>query len=81
MFAIGSCADIHRPASAALIADLLPIEQRVTRFTLHRLAINLGWAAGLSLGGFLAERSFDYLFVGDAGTSISFALISFVAVR
>lgn len=80
MFAVGCCADLHRPASAALIADLVPSEQRVTAFTLHRSAINLGWAAGLSIGGFLADRSFAYLFLGDAATSIVFAVISLGAL-
>lgn len=61
---MGRCAvpgrdqQLHRPASAALIADLVPSERRVTAFTLQRLAINVGWAADLSLGGLLAERSF-----------------------
>jgi MFS family permease len=80
MFALGCMGELHRPAAGALIADLLPSAQRVTAFTLYRLAVNLGWAVGLALGGFLAERSFDYLFVGDAATSIAFGVISFVAL-
>jgi MFS family permease len=80
MFALGLMGELHRPAAGALIADLLPSAQRVTAFTLYRLAVNLGWAVGLALGGFLAERSFDYLFIGDAATSIAFGVISFVAL-
>jgi MFS family permease len=80
MFAIGVMAELHRPAAGALIADLLPSEQRVTAFTLFRLAINVGWASGLALGGLLAERSFDLVFVGDAATSIAFGLISLAAL-
>jgi MFS family permease len=80
MFGIGCMSELHRPAAGALIADLLPSEQRVTAFTLYRLAVNVGWAGGLALGGFLAERSFDLVFVGDAATSIAFGLISLVAL-
>jgi len=80
MFALGCMGELHRPAAGALIADLLPSAQRVTAFTLYRLAVNVGWAVGLALGGFLAERSFTYLFVGDAATSIAFGVISFVAL-
>ncbi len=80
MFALGCMAELHRPAAGALIADLLPSAQRVTAFTLYRLAVNVGWAVGLALGGFLAERSFNYLFIGDAATSIAFGVISFVAL-
>lgn len=80
MVGIGFFGELHRPASGALIADLLPSEQRVTAFTLYRLAVNVGWAGGLALGGFLAERSFTILFVGDASTSIAFGLISLAAL-
>lgn len=80
MFGIGCMGELHRPAAAALITDLLPSEQRVTAFTLYRLAVNVGWAGGLALGGFLAEQSFDRVFVGDAATSIAFGVISLVAL-
>lgn len=80
MFGIGCMGELHRPAAGALIADLLPSEQRVTAFTLYRLFVNVGWAGGLALGGFLAERSFDLVFVGDAATSITFGVISLVAL-
>jgi MFS family permease len=76
MFAIGTMGELHRPAAGALIADLVPSEQRVTAFTFFRLAINVGWAGGLALGGLLAERSFDLVFIGDAATSIAFGVIS-----
>jgi len=80
MIGIGFSGELHRPASGALIADLLAPNQRVTAFTLYRLAVNVGWAGGLALGGFLAERSFALLFVGDAVTSIAFGVISLVAL-
>lgn len=80
MFAVACVGEIHRPASSALIADLVPSEGRVAAFTMHRLTFNVGWAAGLALGGLLAERSFDILFIGDAATSIAFGLISIVAL-
>ena len=66
MLLLALVAEMHRPAASALIADLVPSEQRVTAFALFRLAINVGWACGLTLGGLLADRSFDYLFIGDA---------------
>jgi predicted MFS family arabinose efflux permease len=80
MFALGTSAELYRPASGALIADLLPSEQRVTAFTLYRLAVNVGWAAGLALGGFIIERSITLLFVADAATSVGFGLIALVAL-
>ena len=80
MLALGTSAELYRPASGALIADLLPSEQRITAFTLYRLAVNVGWAAGLALGGFVIEHSITLLFVADAATSMSFGLIALVAL-
>lgn len=80
MFGVGCLGEIHRPAGEALIADLVPSERRLVAFAMFRLALNVGWAAGLALGGFLAERSFDLLFVGDAITSLVFGLISLIAL-
>jgi MFS family permease len=80
MIGLALCAEMHRPATAALIADLLPAERRVTAFAMYRFAVNTGWAVGLALGGFLATRSFSYLFVGDAVTSAAFGAIALAAL-
>jgi len=80
IFGVAVLAELHRPAASALIADLVPTEHRVAAFTMFRLAINVGWAAGLALGGFLAQRDFDLLFIGDAATSIAFGIISLAAL-
>lgn len=72
----GFAMDLYRPASSALLADLIPPERRVVGFGLYRFAINLGWAAGPAVAGFLAGRGFFLLFVGDAATSIAFGLIA-----
>lgn len=80
MVGLAFCAEMHRPATGALIADLLPKERRVTAFTLYRLAVNIGWAAGLALGGFLAVHDFSLLFVGDAITSAGFGVIALLTL-
>lgn len=74
------CAELHRPASAALIADIVPSEHRVAAYAFNRLMFNLAWAIGLAVGGFVAERSFTALFVADAATSAIFGVISLVAL-
>jgi MFS family permease len=71
---------MYRPASAALLADLVPAGQRLPAFALNRLAINLGFAAGPATAGLLADRSFTYLFVGDALTSVVFGVLTLVAL-
>jgi MFS family permease len=77
---VGLTAELYRPASSALLTDLVPSERRVTAFTLSRLAVNLGWAFGLAIGGFLADRSFLLLFIGDAATSAAFGAIALAAL-
>ena len=77
---LGMMAEIYRPAASALLADVVDTEHRVASFTLQRLAINLGWAIGLALGGALADRSFQWLFWADAFTSAAFGVIALVAL-
>ncbi len=79
-FLAGLTGEMYRPASAALLADLVPAGQRLPAFALNRLAINLGFAAGPATAGLLADRSFTYLFVGDALTSIVFGGLALAAL-
>jgi MFS family permease len=76
----GLVSELYRPASSALLADLVPPERRVTAFGVYRFAINLGFAIGPASAGFLAERSFLLLFVGDAVTSCAYGVIALVAL-
>jgi MFS family permease len=76
----GLTSELYRPASAALLTDLLPPGRRITGSALYRLAINLGFAAGPATAGFLAERSFFLLFLGDAITSALFGVAALVAL-
>lgn len=73
----GLFAELYRPASGALLADVVPSERRVAAFGMYRLAINAGFAAGTATAGFMAEHSFTLLFVGDAVTSVLFGLVVF----
>ena len=76
----GLAAELYRPASGALLADLVPSQRRVAAFGMYRLAINAGFAAGTAVAGFMAERSFTLLFLGDAVTSIAFGVVVLVGL-
>ena len=76
----GLTAELYRPASSALLTDLVPPEHRVTAFAAYRWALNAGFAFGPATAGFLAERSFTWLFVGDAITSALFGVVAWVAL-
>ena len=75
-FLVGLAAELYRPAAAALLGDLVPPERRIAAFGMYRFAINLGFAAGPATAGFLADRSFFYVFAGDAATSLVYGLVA-----
>ena len=77
---LGMASELYRPACSALVTDLAPPEKRVTAFAVYRLAINAGFACGPATAGFLAEKSFFWLFVGDAVTSALFGVIALISL-
>jgi len=76
----GMTAELYRPASSALLADLIPPEHRVAAFAAYRWALNAGFAFGPATAGFLAKHNFLWLFVGDAITSVLFGAVTWFAL-
>ncbi len=73
---LGFVTDLYRPASSAIIADVVLPQDRPRAFSLRYWAINLGAAVGLSLAGWLATQNYLLLFIGDALTTFGFGLIT-----
>ncbi len=73
----GLTGELYRPASSALLADLVPAGQRVTAYSALRTAFNAGWAFGPAIAGFLAGRGYFWLFSGDAATSVLYGVFAF----
>jgi len=76
----GLTGELYRPASSALLADLVPSGQRVTAFAAYRMSFNAGWAFGPMTAGLLAKHSFLWLFVGDAATSALYGVVAWFAL-
>jgi MFS family permease len=72
---IGLLSDIAGPAHAAMIADILPEDQRQEGFGILRVVANMSWIIGPTIGGFVANRSFFALFVTDAVISCLVAFL------
>lgn len=72
---IGLLSDIAGPAHAAMIADILPENQRQEGFGILRVVGNMAWIIGPTIGGFVANRSFFALFVMDALISCLVAVL------
>jgi MFS family permease len=79
-FLVGAVGELYRPAATALLGDLVTPEQRVAAFGMYRFAVNLGFAAGPATAGFLASRSFFWIFAGDAVTSLVYGLVALFAL-
>ena len=75
-FLTGLTGELHRPASSALLADLVPERDRVAAFAGYRFAVNAGFAFGPAVAGMLAHYSYLWLFVGDAITSALYGLLA-----
>lgn len=67
VFLIAVVGDAYRPAVMTALAEYGGARSG-RAIALGRLAINLGLTIGPALGGFLAERSYEALFVVDAAT-------------
>lgn len=52
-----------RPGLTAMVADIVPAENRVEAYALFRIGANAGWAIGPAIGGFLVSVSYASLFV------------------
>jgi MFS family permease len=76
----GLTAEMYRPASSALLTDLVTPSQRVIAFATYRWALNAGWAFGPATAGFLAKYSFKWLFIGDAISSALFGIVAWMAL-
>ena len=77
---VGFLSDISGPAEGAMVADLLPDEKRAEGFGVLRVAGNLAWIFGPTIGGLLATRSFLLLFILDAICSSITALIVYRSI-
>ncbi|HUS00240.1 MAG TPA: MFS transporter [Chitinophagaceae bacterium] len=71
--------EAFRPANTVAVAHYSKEENRTRSYSLNRLAINLGWAVGGGIGGFIASYNYELLFWVDGVTNLSgAALLYFV---
>ncbi|WP_344611419.1 MFS transporter [Dactylosporangium salmoneum] len=80
MLVLGLLIDAYRPASSALVADLVPARLRPKAYGLLFWAVNLGYAVAMVAGGWLARLGFSWLFWADAVTCAAFAVLVWRAV-
>ena len=71
----GAFRPLYRVGSDAMIADLVPMDQRSDAYALTRLSKNVGVAMGPALGGVIATTSYGATFSIASGATIFFSLL------
>jgi len=74
-FVLSFCNESFRPANSTAIAHYSNAENKTRSYSLNRLAVNLGWAVGGALGGFIASINYHLLFWVDGFTNILAAVL------
>ena len=75
-FLIGLTTDTYRPAVSAIVADVLPPEDRLRAYAHLYWASNLGYSVATIVAGHVAMHGYFALFVADAATTLGFAVVA-----
>lgn len=73
--------EAFRPANNSAIAQYSKKENRTRSYSLNRLAINLGWAIGGTLGGLIASFNYHLLFWIDGFTNLFAAILLYYLLK
>jgi MFS family permease len=77
----GAFNPLYSVGANAMIADLIPSEQRMDAYSLIRVIHNVGIAIGPIAGGFLAVVSYTYAFFAAAAAFAIFAVLVIFFIR
>lgn len=78
----GAFNPLYRVAADAMMADLIPSDQRLDAYALMRLGHNMGVAIGPAMGGFIAASSYSMAFYfAMAGMTLFAVLVAIFAVE
>lgn len=78
---VGVFNPLYRSASDAMMADLVPPENRVDAYSLLRMSNNLGVAIGPAVGGFIATQSYTLAFLCASVGMITYGLLILFRAR
>lgn len=79
-FLAGLANNATRPATGAIIADIVPSADRGRAYALNYWAINLGFAVAMLSAGLVASHGYSLLFYGDAMANVGCAVVVFFTV-
>ncbi|WP_330315620.1 MFS transporter [Streptomyces platensis] len=79
-FVVGVVSHASRPAIGAVIADLVPGQDRSKAYSLNFWAANIGFGVSAAAAGLLARQSYFLLFVCEAVATLLCAVLVFLKV-
>ena len=77
MVFIGLSNPLYQVGADAMLADLIPTEQRTDAYAINRIANNAGFGMGPAVGGFLASTSYNLAFYGASAGFMIYSLLMF----
>ena len=78
----GATTPLYRLAADAMIADLVPADERIEAYSIMRMGNNIGVALGPAIGGFIAAISYDISFtLTGVGLVLCGLLILFLSIE
>lgn len=72
---------MYQVGADAMLADMIPAEQRAEAYAINRIASNAGFGLGPAVGGFLAATSYSLAFYGAATGFLAYALLCAIFAR
>ncbi len=72
--------EAFRPANYAAIASYAAKGTETRSYSLNRLATNIGWAFGISMGGIIASYNYTLLFLVEGSVSVLVAIVIFLSL-
>lgn len=81
MIVIGFAQPLYQVGADAMLADLIPSEQRTNAYAISRVAVNAAFALGPAVGGFLASRSYRLAFYGATSGFLAYSLLLLILAR
>ncbi|MBI5962537.1 MAG: MFS transporter [Chloroflexi bacterium] len=81
MVLIGLSNPLYQVGADAMLADMIPSEQRTDAYAINRIANNAAFALGPAIGGFLASSSYNFAFYGASAGFVIYSLLLFFLAR
>jgi MFS family permease len=78
---LGMSNPLYQVGADAMLADMIPSEQRTQAFAINRISSNAGFALGPAVGGFLAATSYSLAFYGATTGFLTYATLLFLLAR